>query len=142
MSDQPKLPVETPWRWINYALGDLGVAEREMMYSQPAFHTVCFLCQGAAEKMVKGFLIGQGWSLRKTHDMVALVEQCAEYDDVLSEMVAEAIILNEYVIVGRYPNDISLDEIGQAEAAEAMAAVHKIRDRVLGLMGAAQDSSS
>ena len=141
MSDLPKLPVETPKQWINYALGDLGVAEREIQYSEPTYHTICFLCQGAAEKLLKGFLIAQGWSLRKTHDMVALVEECAKYDDILGEMAAEGIILNEYVIVGRYPDDLSIEEIGQTEAEEALAAVHKIRDRVLDLMGADQNKS-
>jgi HEPN domain-containing protein len=65
MSEQDKRPVETPYSWIQYALGDLGVAEREMKHEQPAFHTVCFLCQGAAEKFLKGFLIAQGWQLEK-----------------------------------------------------------------------------
>lgn len=135
MSDQLKLPSETPWQWINYALGDLGVAEREIQYSEPAYHTVCFLCQGAAEKLLKGFLIAQGWSLRKTHDMVALVTECAMYDHALGEMIAEGIVLNEYVVAGRYPDDLSIDKIGQTEAMEALTAVHKIRDRVLDLMG-------
>lgn len=142
MNDQTKLPRETPWQWINYALGDLGVAEREMKYSQPAYHTVCFLCQGAAEKCLKGFLIGQGWPLRKTHDIVVLLEQCAAYDALLGEMVAEGIILNEYITIGRYPDDLSIDEIGQTQAVEALTAVHKIRDRVLELMGVEQDNSN
>jgi HEPN domain-containing protein len=66
MSDQPERPVETPWRWINYALGDLGVAERELQHKDSAYHTICFLCQSAAEKLLKGYLIRQGWQLRKT----------------------------------------------------------------------------
>ena len=136
MSDQPKRPVETPKQWIQYALGDLAVAEREIQYSQPTYHTICFLCQGAAEKFLKGFLIAQGWPLRKTHDMVTLVAICAEYDGTFDKMSAEAIILNEYVITGRYPDDLSFDEIGQAEAEEALTAVCKIRDRVLALIEA------
>ncbi len=141
MSDQPKRPVETPKQWLAYALGDLGVAEREIQYSRPAYHTICFLCQGAAEKFLKGFLIVQGSHLRKTHDMVALVALCAEYDDTLGGMVSEGIILNEYVIAGRYPDDISIDDIGHEEAEEALAAVRKIRDRVLDLIGEKPDKS-
>lgn len=45
MSEQGKRPVETPYSWVQYALGDLGVAEREMKHKQPAFHTVCFFAR-------------------------------------------------------------------------------------------------
>lgn len=134
MSDQGKQPVETPRSWVQYALGDLGVAEREMQHTEPAYHTVCFLCQSAAEKLLKGFLIAHGWSLQKTHDVVALLALCADYDKSLGEMVAEGIILNEYVVAGRYPDDISFEEIGQTEADEALRATRRIRDRVLELM--------
>jgi HEPN domain-containing protein len=57
MSNQPERPVETPGKWVCYAEGDLGVAEREMLYRTPAYHTICFLCQSAAEKYLKGYLI-------------------------------------------------------------------------------------
>ena len=63
MSAQRKLPVETPREWIRHANENLGVAEREMQYEYPACHTVCFLCQSAAEKYLKGYLIAQGWVL-------------------------------------------------------------------------------
>jgi len=42
-----------------------------------------FLCQAAAEKLLKGLLIAQGWSLERTHDVVALLELCAAYDHYL-----------------------------------------------------------
>ncbi|MBE7533060.1 MAG: HEPN domain-containing protein [Chloroflexi bacterium] len=83
---------------------------------------------------MKGFLIAQGWRLEKTHDMVVLVAYCADHDAELGNMVTEAIILNEYVIAGRYPDDISFDEMGQAQAEEALAAVQNIARRVLTLM--------
>jgi HEPN domain-containing protein len=134
MNEQDKRPVETPQQWINYALGDLGVAEREMQYKKPAYHTVCFLCQGAAEKLLKGFLIAQGWTLEKTHDMVALVAYCADHDKELGNMKAESIVLNEYVIAGRYPDDLSFEEIGRAQAEEALAAARQVAKRILKLM--------
>ena len=57
MNRPSKQPVETPGEWLRYAEGDLGVAEREMRYQVPVYHTICFLCQGAAEKFLKGYLI-------------------------------------------------------------------------------------
>ena len=135
MNDHLKLPVETPREWLRYAEEDLGVAEREMRERTPAYHTICFLCQSAAEKFLKGYLIAQGWTLEKTHDIVVLLELAAEYDAKWEVMGAEGAVLNEYIVAGRYPGDIVFEEIGQAEAAEALEAVRRIRTRMRDLMG-------
>ena len=74
MSDQARLPVETPREWLRYAEGDFSVAEREAQSETPVYHTVCFLCQSAAEKFLKGYLIAQGWTLEKTHDILKLLK--------------------------------------------------------------------
>ncbi|MCA9967874.1 MAG: HEPN domain-containing protein, partial [Anaerolineales bacterium] len=127
-------PIETPAQWLRYALGDIGVAERELQYEQPSCHTVCFLCQSAAEKFLKGYLIAQGWSLAKTHDMVALLGFCSEYDAGWRELMTEGTLLNEYVITGRYPDDISIEDIGLTQAKEALEAARQIKMRVLALI--------
>ena len=135
MSGQLKRPVETPREWLRYAHQDLGVAEREMASAEPAYHTICFLCQSAAEKFLKGYLIARGWALEKTHDVVALPELCAEHDADLGAMIAEGAVLNESIVAGRYPGDIALEEIRQAQAEEALEAVRHIRARVMDLIG-------
>ena len=48
--------------------------------------------------------------------------------------MAEGAILNEYISAGRYPGDITFEDIGKAEAEEALMAVQAIRTRVLELM--------
>jgi HEPN domain-containing protein len=126
MSDQPKRPVETPREWLRYAEGDLLVARWAFQDKVPAYHTICFLCQSAAEKFLKGYLIAQGWTLQKIHDIVALLELCAEYDPAWTDLAADGVILNEYIIAGRYPGDIALEGIGRPEAEEALEAAHRI----------------
>jgi len=133
MSGQSK-PVETPREWLRYAEGDLAVAEREIESETPTYHTICFLCQSAAEKFLKGYLIAQGWTLEKTHDILQLLETSVPYDSELGQMVAEGAALNEYITAGRYPGDIAFEDIGKAEAAEALGAVRRIRARVIELM--------
>jgi HEPN domain-containing protein len=86
MSDPAKLPVETPQEWLRYAEGDLNVAEREFQSEMPVYHTICFLCQSAAEKFLKGYLIAQGWTLEKTHDILELLAFCEAYDTELGAM--------------------------------------------------------
>jgi HEPN domain-containing protein len=127
MSDQPRRPVETPGEWLLYANENLQVAKREMQNQTPAFHTVCFLCQSAAEKFLKGYLIAQGWNLEKTHDILALLSIAASYNAELETLVPEGVVLNEYLITGRYASDISFEHIGQTEAQEALNAAQKIQ---------------
>jgi len=118
----------TAREWFTYAEEDLGVATRELNYAQPAFHTVCFLCQTAAEKFLKGYLIAQGWRLQRTHDIVALLQMCTEYSPDWSELVTEGAILNEYITTGRYPSDIVFERIGRSEALEALRSAKRISE--------------
>ncbi len=134
MNDRPKRPVATSQEWLRYAKEDFGVAERELSSEEPAYHTICFLCQSAAEKFLKGYLIAQGWMLEKTHDLVELLEFCVDYDVDLGAMVAEGAVLNEYIVAGRYPGDLTFEDIGEAQAEEALRAAQLIQARVTALM--------
>jgi HEPN domain-containing protein len=131
MSDRSERPVETPREWLRYAEGDWRVAEREMRSREPVYHTICFLCQSAAEKFLKAYLIAQGWQLEKTHDIVELLGLCAEYNAELGAMLLEGATLNEYIVAGRYPGDIAFEQIGRDEAREALRAIRRIRARVI-----------
>lgn len=130
MSDRKKKPVETPAAWFRFADENLAVAEREMATDSPAYHTVCFLCQGASEKYLKGYLIAQGWDLEKTHDLVALLTRCADHEERFAALREGGAVLNEYIVAGRYPGDVAHEEIGAAEAEEAVAITRRIKDVV------------
>ncbi len=136
MSDQDRLPIELPREWLRYAEGDLRVAERESAADEPSYHTICFLCQSAAEKFLKGYLLAQGWELEKTHDLLILLNRCSRHSSTWDDLLPEGEVLNEYVIAGRYPGDLSVDDIGKTEVEEALQAVRRIRARVTALMAA------
>ena len=141
MNEQQK-PVKTPLEWIRFAEGDFRVAESNFESDEPSYHTICFLCQGAAEKFLKAYLISQGWELEKTHDIIELLKACKTYKPDLSDMTQLGDVLNEYVIARRYPGDLKSDEIGKAEAEEAIEATRAIRMRVMELMAKPNDLSS
>lgn len=131
MTENNRTPVETPAEWFRFADENWHVAERELAYQEPAFHTICFLCQSAAEKYLKGYLIAHGWTLERTHDITRLLELCAEHNEAFSELLAEGEILNEYITAGRYPADLAYEEIGQDDAVEAAEIVRHIRALVI-----------
>ncbi len=141
-SDPEQTPIETPAAWLRWERSDrvlsgvrfadenLSVAEREIATDAPAYHTVCFLCQSAAEKYLKGYLIAQGWELEKTHDLVALLTRCADYEERFASLREGGAVLNEYIIAGRYPGDVAYEAIGEEEAEEAVAIVRRIAEAV------------
>ena len=43
--------------------------------SRPQAHLAAYCLQQTAEKLLKGWLIGQGWNLVKTHDLRRLLEE-------------------------------------------------------------------
>lgn len=129
MNGPPRRPVETPREWLRFAQEDLTVAEWALQDELPAYHTISFLCQSAAEKSLKGCLVGQGWQLQKTHDIVALLGICAEYDPNWADLAPGGAVLNEYIVAGRYPGDLAVEHIGRAEAHEALDAARRIAAR-------------
>jgi len=86
--------------------------------------------QGAAEKYLKENLIAQGWDLEKTHDLVALLTRCADYEESFTALREGGVVLNEYIVAGRYPGDVAHEEIGDVEAAEAVSIARQIEEKV------------
>ena len=109
MTGKKKLPVDTPEEWMKFATENLRVAKHEIEYEMPAYHTICFLCHQSAEKFLKAYLISKGWKLKKTHDIVELLEYCSDYDNEFDILVEYGSILNDYIADGRYPGDIAFE---------------------------------
>ena len=130
MIEPRKKPAETPLAWLRFAAENLQVAEQALSFEEPTSHTICFLCQSAAEKFLKAYLIAQGWKLERTHDIVVLLGLCADYDDAFAGLTSDSAILNEYAVAGRYPGDLAFEDIDLMDAQEAVAIVCQIRDLV------------
>ncbi len=78
--------------------------------------TVCFHCQQAVEKYLKGFLVYHNVQFPKTHFMGTLLDQCTLIDETFAEL-DDIIELNAYAVDIRYPDDameISLDDTQEA----------------------------
>ena len=117
--------------WIRFAGENLLLAHSGMEEDFSPFHTICFLCQGSAEKYLKAFLIWNGWELKKTHDLVDLLAYCLDYDPRFENFKEECLLLNEYITEGRYPGDLPFESITEQDAKEALEAADKIEDYVL-----------
>jgi len=117
MSESPECGALSVGVWLTYARNDLAAAER--LLQPPALPSeVCFHSQQAAEKALKGYLVGLGRErLPRTHDL--------EY---LSRLIVEAggrpppteatEYLHDFAVVVRYPGTVPPS---QHEAEQALA---------------------
>ncbi len=88
--------------WYVIASEDLNSAKHLFLRS---FMTTLFHVQQCAEKSLKSYIVLKRGSVKKTHDLVRLVDMCMEIDkhfEVLRSLAAE---LNPYETAGRYPDN-------------------------------------
>ena len=106
--------------WHLIALEDLDSAKYLFLRS---FTTMLFHVQQSAEKALKSYIVLKKGSVKRTHDLIELIEICMETDkefEILRSIVAE---LNPYQTLGRYPSptfekpsqDAMQDLINQSE---------------------------
>jgi HEPN domain-containing protein len=115
-------------QWMEKARRDLASAMRLLDGEPPYLDTAVYHCQQAAEKALKGFLACRRRPLRRVHDLVLLLDECAELDPSFDQLADAAAMLTPYGTAFRYPGNIS--EPSLPEAREALAAARCILDQV------------
>jgi HEPN domain-containing protein len=124
------------------SLLDEGIAKAEADYKsavalqrrrkEPLPDIVSYHCQQCVEKYIKAYLIAQGSTPPRIHDLEDLLNLCALYDATLTAQLPLVHVLNPYGVLIRYPGMTAT----VAEAQAAVHAVHRLRTsmrRTLGL---------
>ncbi|MGM0532013.1 MAG: HEPN domain-containing protein [Bacteroidota bacterium] len=125
--DEPDISV-----WLKYAEGDLHLAQCGMQDKNPVYHSICFLCQSSAEKYLKALLLKNNWKLRKTHDLIFLLNETQRIINLdIQELIDEASLLNSFVEETRYPGDIDLEYFNRNLAEETINAAERIKQFVI-----------
>ena len=109
--------------WVRKAEGDYGTAMREFAVEGEAnYDAVCFHCQQCVEKYMKAFLIANGATFPKTHDLSILLDLCLPLRGNWADLRPGLDLLTRAAVSFRYPGEF-------AERAEAVAA-KAVADRV------------
>lgn len=118
--------------WFHKAENDLLSAQNNLAAKVTPTDAVCFHCQQAAEKFLKGFLAWHGQPFGKTHDLESLVADCAEVNPDLIELRNDANMLTDFAVEVRYP-DVP-EEPTLQEAKEALKRAKNIRKKILSVL--------
>ena len=95
-----------PEDWFDHAEADLDAAEILFKHGRnPA--VAAMHIQQAAEKALKGFLIARGWKLKRTHDLIQLLNQAVKYDSRFEKYRRFCEEATAYFFEARYPLFIS-----------------------------------
>ena len=116
--------------WRRKAEIDLAAAQA-LLRGEPTFPSVAaFLCQQAAEKMLKAYLTWRAAPFGPIHDLRRLCELCAVHDAAFESLREAAENLTPYAVAVRYPGRVSDPSPAEADEAERLAAL------VVGLVAA------
>lgn len=91
--------------WITKAKSDLHLAEKGLKDDDLTLDSAIFHTQQCAEKALKGFLASYQQPQIKTHDLLKLLELCAQIDTEFAKLQLEAAILSPFATEFRYPTD-------------------------------------
>ena len=70
--------------WFQVANEDILTADQLMQYEDPVLRSVCFHCQQAVEKYIKGLIIYLDGDFSYTHDISRLLDELRKYEKDLS----------------------------------------------------------
>ena len=88
--------------WFSRAEKDFEEAKFLFDHNRPLEYVALLLHQ-AVEKCLKGFLINNGWELKKSHDLVKLVRDATKFDESFENFIPLMEEMADYYIESRYP---------------------------------------
>jgi HEPN domain-containing protein len=114
MTEQKKEEIHL---WLLKSQQDLAVAQLLVEQQHNYFGIAVYHCQQSVEKGLKAYLIYQDVLIKKTHNLIVLVELCMEFEARFETLLETAELLTPYATNFRYPSDQVEPE--EAEARDA-----------------------
>jgi HEPN domain-containing protein len=103
--------------WLARARLDARAAEHLLADGVDLAEPALFHCQQAAEKALKAFLVWHDRTFTRTHNLVALLNLCADVESDFTSLQAAAVALTPYAVAFRYPGELPAPTAEQAEEA-------------------------
>lgn len=90
-----------PKDWLRIAEKDLKRLDLHLKSHDP--EAAGFFLQQAVEKLLKAFLLSNGWRLKRIHDLEVLLNEALVYDASLEEYRSVCQTITTYYLIERYP---------------------------------------
>jgi HEPN domain-containing protein len=107
----PANQTNTPQEWHILAERDFTVAEYLASNMRPIpTEIICFHCQQAVEKYLKGVITLQGEEPPYTHDLAVLCKLCEKHLPEFSKILTSCSIITQFGVQPRYDNAMNVTE--------------------------------
>ena len=108
-----------PREWLNRARSNLVLAKRR----EPGVYLedLCFECQQAAEKALKGLILSRGGEFPYVHDLDLLMALLDDVGVIVPTEARRAVDLTVYAVAGRYPGPARPITASEYETAVELA---------------------
>lgn len=126
--------------WFSIADLDLASASYLQSMKPVPVEIICYHCQQAAEKYLKGFLAYFGYEIIRTHDLVVLNKLCQETKEDFKMIKEECLLLTDYSVNVRYPYPMDLNVLDMALALKNAEIIKDFIARTITEDGAAGGS--
>jgi HEPN domain-containing protein len=117
-------------RWVKKAEDDLRMAHAGAKVRPPINDGICFHCQQAAEKYIKGFLVEAGVDFPRTHDLVKLLILALPVDPTLRTIGRGLKFLKAFAVDVRYTDADATARQSKAALRWAVRIRAEIRKRL------------
>lgn len=114
--------------------GKLDLRGAEILYEYDGdFGLVCFHCQQAVEKYLKGYLILQTGLLQEGHNLVKLCKKANKYETIFGSYLKDCAFINTFYIETRYPAEDPI-VITKEDVDECLLITRNIINTIDGLL--------
>jgi HEPN domain-containing protein len=103
--------------WLLTASRDLAAARLLADGERAILEVAAYLCQQAAEKAVKAFLVFLDQDPQKTHDVDLLLDKAMRFQPGFSGSRAAGRRVTPYATLYRYPSKLARPNLGRVEEA-------------------------
>ncbi|MCX6683245.1 MAG: HEPN domain-containing protein [Methanoregula sp.] len=104
--------------WLVRARSNIARARQGKSAPDIVYEDLCFDCEQAAEKALKGLLILKGIVPPQTHSLAHLIEALEKHDGSVPDDVKVTVSLTHYAVSTRYPG--SCEPVKEREYQKAL----------------------
>ncbi|MGB9813723.1 MAG: HEPN domain-containing protein [Thermovenabulum sp.] len=118
--------------WLDMAKRDIKAAKILYEYEGDK-GIICFHCQQAVEKYLKGYLIYKTGMLNEGHSLTKLCKKASQFDDRFKSIIKDCAFLNQFYIETRYPAEdpLIVEEEDVEESMQIAERIIKLIDSII-----------
>ena len=102
--------------WLKHADDDIDTALLLKEMRPQHYEIICYHCEQAVEKYLKGFLVSKEQMPPRTHDLNNLCDLCSNHDHDFLQLQPQCSYLTPFAVQPKYPNELGITSANVEQA--------------------------